>query len=106
MSDTESYIITDPIMVAQVARIYAEGKSEPTDDYEYVTCEFFDEWRWGMVMLLTLRDRDGKLWGTLVREAADGSGTDWDHFDEATSVVLETVIAVPKVDYVLARMVK
>lgn len=102
----ETRVITDPLMIGQIARIHAEARSEETDEYEYVDCDFFDEWRWGVVKLLTLRDRDGKLWGTLVREAADGSGQDWDQFDEATTVLLETVIPVPRTEYVLARLNK
>lgn len=102
----ETRVITDPLMVGQIARIYAEGRSEVTDEYQFVNCALHDEWRWGTVNLLTLSDCDGNLWGTLVREAADGSGADWDQFDKATEVLLETVIAVPRTVYVIARLNK
>lgn len=106
MIKDETRVITDPVMIGQIGRIYAECRSEVTDEYQYVDCSFFNEWRWGTVNLLTLRDRDGNLWGVLVREAAEGSGADWDQFDKATAVLLETVIPIPRTVYVIARLNK
>lgn len=97
--------ITDPDVQEQIRRTYFEGRSDPDWTFEYVTCELFDEWKWGVIRLLVLREGGrGELWGLLVRETNSG-GDHWTSFEDG-DYDLEEVVAVPKIEYVLARMVK
>lgn len=100
----EHLTISDVYVRRQIRELYSGGEAQPEDQFEYVSCELFDEWRWGVIRLLVLRDREGKLWGTMVREQTG------DHYycnlDEDSEITFETVIAVPKTEYVLARLNK
>jgi hypothetical protein len=50
-----------------------------TDSYQTVSCEVIDEWRWGNVYELVVKDSEGKFWATVYKEQ---SGDNYYNFME------------------------
>lgn len=102
----EHMIVSDPDLMDQVRRIY-NGERHDDWSFQYVACELFDEWKWGLIKLLVIRDEaTDKLWGLLVREQASGSGMEWTSLEDDGEYAFESVVSVPRTEYVLARLSK
>jgi hypothetical protein len=101
----EKLIIEDPVHVGQIRAMYSEGASHPEDSFGFVACELFDEWRWGVIKLLVIKDQaTDKPWGTLVREQTGDNY--YCSLDEDSEITFEPVVAVQRIEYVLERMAK
>lgn len=79
---------------AEEARCLAYADSD-TKLYEYVRNDFYDEWRWGNIYELIIKDLVGNYWRTYWRDSS-GDG-DWKTFDDGGTIEFERVVPREKV---------
>lgn len=86
---------------AEVVRYLAYDDSDSVL-YEHVRNEFVEEWRWGNLYELIIKDLVGNYWRTYWRDSS-GDG-DWKTFDEGGTIEFKRVVPREKVviEYVTA----
>lgn len=86
---------------AKQVRYLAFEEEDPEGLFEFVKNEFFEEWRWGNVNELIIKDLVGNYWRTLWREQSGDNY--WNTFEDGGTIEFERVVPKEKVviDYVL-----
>jgi hypothetical protein len=65
------------------SKLAREVVSEGNDDYELVSDEIIDEWRWGNLYESIIKDEDGNLWGSTYRvQTGDNYHHEFEDLDE------------------------
>lgn len=79
---------------AEEVRLLAYDDSD-SELFEFVRNEFVEEWRWGNLYELIIKDLVGNYWRTYWRDSS-GDG-DWKTFDDGGTIEFERVVPREKV---------